>query len=81
MKDIAGRPAVYRYPTIAKMPDVLIDMYECAECECRPDLPDGRSFELCLPCKVRQDLERRQRDQFIANEYIGKDEIDIPFRF
>lgn len=81
MKDIAGRPVVYRYPTIATMPETLIGVYLQAECECREDLPDGRSFELCLPCKVQQDYRRWQEDQVYAMGHIGQDEVDIPFRF
>lgn len=81
MRDILGRPCVYRYPTIATMPQGLIDMYLRAECECLPDLPDGRCHEKCLPCKVQQDHLRWQQDQMTAQDYIGRDEIDIPFRF
>lgn len=80
-RDIMGRPYVYRYPTIAKMPDVVLEFYLRSECECLPDLPDGRCHELCMPCKARQDMARWQRDLMHAIDYIGRDEIDIPFRF
>ena len=75
-QDITGR-----YPTIATMPPDLIDMYLSAECECRPDLPDGRSFEMCLPCKVRQDVERYEEDLRISLFDLEPTEDDIPFLF
>lgn len=28
------------------------------ECTCRPALPDGREFETCMPCRVRQDIKQ-----------------------
>lgn len=55
--------AVKRYPTIAGMTPLQIEFEAGLECECRPDLPDGRSFPMCVPCKVRQDLQRYQEDQ------------------
>lgn len=79
MTDILGRNP--RYPTICNMPDELIADYEDTECECQEDLPDGRSFELCLPCRVQQDLKRLEQDRLYAQGYIDKTEPDIPFRF
>jgi hypothetical protein len=79
VEDILGRSP--RYPTICDMPDELIAQMEDYECSCIPDLPSGHSFEMCLPCKVRQDLERLEQDRLYAQGYIDKTEPDIPFRF
>jgi hypothetical protein len=41
------------------------------ECECRPALPDGREFEMCVPCKVRQDIERKMMNSVLDLEDVS----------
>lgn len=71
-----------RYPTISSAPSLQVaseiaDM----ECECQQDLPDGRSFPLCLPCKMRQDFKRYEQE--LKNNVLDLDatDEDIPFLF
>jgi hypothetical protein len=71
-----------RYPTLNSAPSLRVAS-EVAdqECECKPDLPDGRSFPMCLPCKMRQDFERYEEDLRISVLDLEPSEDDIPFLF
>lgn len=63
---------------IAHMTDEQIDFESKQECTCTPDLPDGRSFPICLPCKVRMDLAEVERIRRSVLDLDLNDD-DIPF--
>lgn len=63
---------------IKNMTDEMIEIERNRECECKPALPDGREFPLCIPCKVRQDLQRiEQLAKFVLDLDDCVDDADI----